>query len=151
VLKQYKKILFISAIVIFVLAVAGAVYFSFFYLPKCQNYECFQNYMNKCSKATYVNDEPEASWGYKILGTSNEDCAIKVTLLMAKKGELGIDQYVNDAMTCYYPTGIAAYPENDLGKCHGQLKEDLQEIIINKMHSYLLENLGKFDESLNKV
>lgn len=150
-LKQYKKIIFISAIVIFVLAVAGAVYFSFFYLPKCQNYECFQGYMSKCSKATYVNDEPEASWGYKILGTSNGNCAVEVSLLMAKKGELGIDQYVNDAMTCYYPTGIAAYPEKDLGKCHGQLKEDLQELIINKMHSYLLENLGKFDESLNKV
>ena len=150
-LKQYRKIIFISAIVIFVLAVAGAVYFSFLYLPKCQNYECFQEYMSKCSKATYVNDEPEASWGYSIIGRLNENCAIKVTLLMAKKGELGIDKYVNDAMTCYYPKGVAAYPEKDLSKCHGQLKEDLQELIINKMHSYLLENLGKFDESLNKV
>jgi hypothetical protein len=151
VLKQYRKIIFILTIVIFVLAIAGAVYFSFFYLPKCQNYECFQNYMSRCSKAAYVNDESEASWGYNILGTSNGDCAVKVSLLMAKKGELGIDKYVDDAMTCYYPKGVAAYPEQDLSKCHGQLKEDLQEIIINKLHSYLLENLGKFDESLNKV
>ena len=150
-LKQYRKTVFISVIVIFVLAIVGAVYLSFFYLPKCQNYECFQGYMSRCSKATFVNDESEASWGYRIMGASNDNCAVQVTLLMAKKGELGIDQYVNDAMTCYYPMGIAAYPESDLGKCHGLLKEDLQGVIINKMHSYLLENLGSFDDSLNKV
>jgi hypothetical protein len=54
-------------------------------------------------------------------------------------------------MTCYYPLGTAAYAEKDLSKCHGLLKEELQTIIINKLHAYILENLGKVEEGLEKA
>jgi hypothetical protein len=104
--------------------------------------------MARCSKGTFVNDEPQASWGYRILGTESKQCEIEVTLLQAKQGELGIDKFVGDEMTCYYPVGISAYAEKDLTKCHGLLKEELQQIIINKLHAYVIENLGKLDESL---
>ncbi len=150
-LKTTQKYLYISLIVVLVLALIGAVYITFFHVPACSNFECWQKYMAKCSKATFVNDEPEAAWGYKVLGVENRQCVINVRLLMAKQGELGVNELVGQEMKCYYQKGVAAYAEKDLSKCHGILKENLQTIVITKLHTYILENLGKFDESLNKV
>jgi hypothetical protein len=142
---------YIGLIAALALVMIGAIYLGFFYLPECQNYECFQKYMIKCSKATYINEEPEASWGYRINGARNGDCEITVTLLQAKQGELRINALAGEEMKCYYTKGTSAYPEKDLVKCHGILKEDMQTLIINKLHAYILENLGKFEESLSKL
>ena len=50
-----------------------------------------------------------------------------------------------------YPKGIPIYPEKDLSKCHGRLKEELQAIIINKLHTYIIENIGEFRGNLTSV
>ena len=52
-------------------------------------------------------------------------------------------------MSCFYDFGIAEYPEKDLSKCHGRLKEELQRIVIEKLHSHILENLGKIEAGLD--
>ena len=36
-------------------------------------------------------------------------------------------------------------PESDIGSCHGPLKEGLQDLIIQKLHSYLVQNLGRIN------
>ncbi|MEM4259427.1 MAG: hypothetical protein QXS38_01545 [Candidatus Pacearchaeota archaeon] len=150
-LKRTKQIVYIALIVIMILAIIGAVYFGFIYIHHCSNYECWQKYMSRCSRAAFINDEPEASWRYEIKGTEGKQCVIEVKLLLAKKGELGIEKLIGQKMTCYYPTGVSAYAEKDLTKCHGLLKEELQNIIINKLHSYILENLGKIGEELKSI
>jgi len=141
-----KRNLFIIILFIALILVVG--YMVFFYTKICVNFECFQESMEECSRADYINEEPEASWGYKIKGREGINCVVEVTLLNAKKGELGINEFVGHKMDCSYPAGISAYPEKDLDKCHGRLKEDLQEIIIEKLHLYVLENLKEFQESL---
>ena len=150
-LEKYRGLLYISLIIVVVLAVGGASYLTFVYKPECMNYECWQGHMTRCSAATFINDEPEASWEYETTGMVGKQCAIRVSMLQAKQGELGIDRLVGEEMTCYYPEGIAAYAEKDLSKCHGLLKEDLQQIIISKLHAYILENLGKLNESLKSA
>lgn len=137
--------------IILVVAIIVALYFTFFYASSCASFECFQEAMKKCSKVTYVNEEPEASWGYKITGKSGGQCFIKVTLLQAKQGELGIDKLNGYGMECAYPTGISTYPEKDLTRCSGKLREELQTIVINKLHSYLLSNLGQLNESIRSL
>ncbi|MEM4271591.1 MAG: hypothetical protein QXD13_00665 [Candidatus Pacearchaeota archaeon] len=149
--KTTKKKLYFAGLIALVIVIIVASYLTFFYTPRCQNFECFREKMIDCSKGSYVNEKLEASWGYKIIGKSGKSCAIRVTLLNAKKGELGIENLVGEQMECYYPIGVYAYPESDLSKCHGLLKEDLQSIVINKLHAYILENLGKFEEGLSKV
>ncbi|KKQ16334.1 MAG: hypothetical protein US28_C0002G0001, partial [Candidatus Daviesbacteria bacterium GW2011_GWA1_36_8] len=49
---------------------------------------------------------------------------------------------------CLYERGVSAYPEKDLAKCHGRLKEELQTEIIKKLHSYVLTNVGDINRSL---
>ncbi len=147
-LKQTRRIVFIALIVVVILAVIGAAYLAFFYMPNCENYECWQKYMSRCSRATFINDEPEAAWKYEIEGRNGKLCDVSVELLLAKQGELGIDRLVGEEMTCSYPFGISAYAEKDLSRCHGALKEELQGLIINKLHSYIIENLGQIGEGL---
>ena len=150
-LKETRKKVYIGLIILAVLALAGAVYFSLGYVPQCQNYECWQKSMTSCSKATFVSEETEATWRYSVAGAQDKQCAIEVELLLAKQGELGISNLIGERMTCSYPLGESAYAEKDLSKCHGILKEDLQTLMINKLHAYVLENLGKIEEGLKQA
>ena len=149
-LKQTKKKVYIALIVVLAIVIFSVIYINFIYSPSCQNYECWQKYMTKCSRASFISEQTEASWGYEITGKTDSLCNIEVTLLLAKKGELGIEKLVGSKMICSYQIGTATYAEKDLSACHGILKEELQTMIINKLHSYLLENLGQVSEGLEQ-
>jgi hypothetical protein len=150
-LKKTKKKLLIMLIIVFVISALLFVYLNFVYAPNCQNYECWQKYMTTCQKASFINEQTEASWGYEIKGKTDNQCNIEVTLLLAKKGELGISEIVGDKMICSYDIGTATYAEKDLSACHGLLKEELQTLIINKLHAYILEHLGQVAEGIEKA
>ena len=146
------KAVVVWVIVILILVSAGvALYLNYSYYPKCTSYECFKDSMVKCSRVSYVNDGAEATWEYKIEGTNKNSCQIMVTLLQAKEGSLGIDRLNGYSMECSYPIGISNYPEKDLTKCSGKLREELQTIIINKLHIYIINNLGALNESIKSL
>ena len=132
------------------LIAAATLYYTFSY-RECADYGCFQKRMAACSLGTYINEEPEASWHYNILGKNRGLCGVEVTLLQAKEGELSLREVEGLSMTCSYELGIANYPEKDLVNCHGLLKEKLQEIIIKKLHQYVVGNIGKINEELYGV
>lgn len=136
---------------VLVILVAFTAYITFFAQTNCKNYECFQNKMFSCDKASYVNEQTEATWLYIITGSYGDNCNIDVKLVQAKQGELGIDKLRGLSMQCSYLLGTSAYPEKDLSKCHGRLKEELQIIIINKLHSYIVENLGTIKSGLESA
>lgn len=115
---------------------------------QCSSLSCFQEKMSRCALASYVNEEPQASWEYQINGRTSEGCAIQVTLLQAKEGDLELRKYEGHKMICTYPKGTIAFPDKDMSRCHGQLKEDLQDIIIKKLHQYVLDNLGDIASGL---
>ena len=117
----------------------------------CPNFDCFRQQMIECKFATYVNEEAEASWGYKIIGKSGNMCQIEVTLLGAKEGTLNLRQYEGNSMICAYDLGIATYPEKDLSQCSGELKENLQSVIIDKLFRYIVDNVGEIKEELREV
>lgn len=150
-LRGTKNKLYIALIIVFSISALVFIYLSFFYTPQCQNYDCWKEYMTKCRRASFVSEQTEASWGYKIKGIMDGQCNVDVTLLLAKKGELGITDLVGSKMTCSFPIGQATYAEKDLSVCQGILKENLQTIIINKLHAYILENLGQVAEGLEKA
>jgi hypothetical protein len=140
-----KVLAFVSLAIVFIFL---AVFMAFFVSPSCEDFTCFRKAMEKCDKTKYLNDEPEATWRYEILGSVDNKCDVKVTLLQPKAGELGIEKLIGNDMICSYPKGIAVYPEKDLERCHGRLKEELQSMVIRRLHRYLIENLGEVDQSL---
>ena len=136
--------------VLSITAIVFALYFTIYQPVKCDSYECFQGKMMTCEKATYINEEPEASWKYEIKNSENGECKIEVILLQAKKGDLELENLAGLGMECRYPEGIITYPEKDLGACSGALKEQLQGIVIKKLYTYILDNLGELDEELSQ-
>lgn len=129
-----------------------AVYLTFFHSPVCSDFECFKNAMSNCiQKTSYINEESEASWKYTIIKKDINRCDVEVKLLQTKAGELGIDKLNGKIMICSFALGYATYPEKELSLCHGELKEMLQEIIIDKLHVNVIENLGRIDEGLNSA
>lgn len=138
--------------VLAVLAVLTAVviiYLLFFNYKICTDYSCFSESMRACRRAVYINEEPQASWQYTVQGVSEGACNVDAKLLNAKKGELGLEKIVGYEMNCFYPIGTAAYPEKDLSLCHGRLKEEFQSITIERLHTLVIENLGKIGAGIN--
>ena len=142
-------------LIVFLILIGVIVIFSVVYLflsyegKTCEDLECFRDSMIACDKAKYLNEEPEATWRYAVKGLKDENCIVEVTLLQTKQGELGLDKLSGMKMECEYPNGVFAYPEKNLDNCHGRLKEEFQNVIINKLHTYILENLGDIDDNLN--
>lgn len=125
-----------------------AIYATFVRAPRCQTFECFGEHMSQCKQVQYMNDGEEATWKYEILGIEGSACVVEVTLLQPKEGELGIEELSGYSMECGFPKGVVTYPEKDLGSCSGRLKEEMQEIVIKKLHTYIVDNIGEIDESL---
>ena len=56
-----------------------------------------------------------------------------------------------EEMTCYTQLGSISSPQGNLANCHCLLKEDMQSLIINKLHNYIVVNLGTINEELEKA
>jgi hypothetical protein len=142
-----KTVLIIGLIVV----LAVAVYFTFFYSYKCYDKACFVAHQEKCSRTSFVNEKDQAVWKYYIKGEKDGKCVINVKLNRVKEGNLDLIRLQGKDMNCYLPVGAITNPEADISKCSGELKEGMQEIIINNLHSYILDNVGTIDEELDKV
>lgn len=146
-----RKDVIIILSILFLIVLSFAMYYTFFHTRLCGDYECFKAGMRDCSRVSYVNEGQEATWNYKINGNDGNNCIIDVTLLQAKQGVLGIEKLNGYSMTCSYPLGTSNYPEKDLTKCSGKLREELQTIIINKLHIYIINNLGELNQSIQNL
>ena len=121
------------------------------YSKHCSDITCFNTYLGKCHKAVYVSDVTDATWRYEIIGKSQGKCLVNVKLLVAKEGNADLKGLENNEMDCYTELGDIKDPKADLRNCNGLLKEKVQEVIIQKMHAYILENIGKISTELQKV
>jgi len=129
----------------------GAIYFTFYFNYTCEDMACFRAHQRECSRTTIINNAEDTTWKYKILGESNKACEIEVMVLKVKQGELDKKRIEGKNMFCYLPLGDDTAPESDIDNCHGLLKEELQSMIIEKLHLYVIENIGEISEELKKV
>ena len=54
-------------------------------------------------------------------------------------------------MVCYLPLGVVATPENNPNICTGKLKEEMQSLIIQKLHEYIVQNLGEISNEIAQI
>ncbi len=146
-----KEVLKFFIIFLVFLIVLISVYYFFFYTEVCNDKECFESFLAKCKRVEWINDAEEATWIYTIKGISEESCEVEVKLLIVKRGKIEMTKAEGKSMTCYLPLNTFMSPEQDLASCNGLLKEELQELLIKRLHSYILENLGKISEELTKA
>ncbi|HRZ85435.1 MAG TPA: hypothetical protein P5277_01515 [Candidatus Paceibacterota bacterium] len=148
--KVNPKILVILGILIFIVFIL-AMYFTFFYSVKCKNIACWDYKIERCSRAIYINDIKDISWKYKIIGRKDSLCEVKAKVIEVRGGLIDSKILEGKEMTCMLPLNIVTFPENDPNLCYGRLKEEMQGLIIKKLHQYILTNLGSINQNLTKI
>lgn len=146
------KNLIIEAIVL--IALVGIIITSYFMITsvnKCDDSACFSQALVSCDKVSFVADKTESIFYYQILGQKDNACQVNVRLLQIKQGTSELDKLRNKEMICVLPLGSYSVPEENIQRCHGELREQIQEIMIQRMHSELVENLGSIKDELTKV
>ena len=150
--------------IIFVAAVAflSLLFFNFVYTKKCQDQGCFESALSSCKKVSFLKDSEEATWNYEIKGGIEgnflcrfnlggcKQCSIAVQFLQVKKGDKELKVLEGKKMECILPINSIQAPERDISKCQGSLKEEMQALIIKRLHNYIVNNVGKIGEELTK-
>ena len=142
-------IAFLAVLILVVLL--AAIYFTFFFSYKCDSKECFLLKQESCKRATYLNIADGTTWFYQIKGKDSGRCEILTRILNVNEGSFDQEALEGKDMTCLMKIGDTSPPEAEIGNCHGLLKEGLQEIIIKRLHQYVLDNLGEIGEDLESI
>lgn len=132
--------------VLIIVAIIGA-YITFIYHPVCDNLACWDSKLRECSRASYLNEPVDVTWQYTILGKESVDgedkCKVNVKAIEIKRGLKKTEVLEGNSMICYLPFGVVTAPEGNPNICQGRLKEEMQGLIIQKLHEYIVQNLGE--------
>lgn len=137
--------------VLILIVLIAAIYFTFFFYYKCDDAACFKAHQEKCSKTKFLNNIENAEWQYKINGKKDGKCEISVKINQVNKGDVDKLTLEGKSMICLLPVGDINSPEGDISNCHGELKEEMQWLIIQKLHNYIVTNLGEIGVELNNI
>lgn len=150
--KSYKKSIYI-ALIILILGVGGYFAYSFFYTAKeCGDYRCYTESLDNCRKVWFTRESDKYVWRYEILNSMDKfTCNVDVRLLKIKEGASRAEKLEGQNMVCQIKKTTTLLPEEDMLICTGPLRERLQEVIIDRMHNYLLENLEQVREEFKGI
>ncbi len=140
-------VLLIAAIII----ISILLYFSFISIRKVDTQQGFNQALTNCDRVEYIRDGDRAIWKYTILGKQRDFCNVEVRLVSAKEGVQDIKDVEGLNMICSVAEGLAINPEENLKNCHGLLKEGLQDILIEKMHAYIISNIEQIGEEFSTI
>ena len=134
-----------KVILILLVVIIWAIYKMFFSYPTCNNWDCFNSYLENCNRVKFIGESNELVFEYTINGNLNDICKVNVKLLQGELNNQDSIKLENQEMICNLPKGAIIVPESDIGNCHGLLKEGLQDLIIEKLYTYLVQNLGRIN------
>ncbi|RZB30301.1 MAG: hypothetical protein SRB1_02581 [Desulfobacteraceae bacterium Eth-SRB1] len=120
------------------------IWVMFFSYAKCETWSCFNNHLENCDRVKFVGGT-SMIFEYVVKGISDGECEVDVQLLQGELNNKELAELEMRKMTCMLPEGVVMIPESDIGNCHGMLKEGLQDLVIEKLHSYLVQNLGRIN------
>jgi len=141
-----KKLIGLAFIIVLIVLICYSVYFFFYYSKPCGTSECFIKSMESCKRVSWIKEDEQASWSYTISGKQDKNCEVIVKLLRIKQGLIENEKLEGKEMICIVEQTSTTLPGEDISRCSGKLKEELQDIIIQRMHNYLLENIGDLKE-----
>lgn len=131
------------------LTLVGIIYFNWIFSYDCKSLECFKAHEEKCSRAIYILDSEISTMKYQIIRNTNGLCEIEITNLQIKEGTVESKNLEGKFMNCFVKIGETKNPESDLKNCHGEFKEELQELIIKNMHAQIVKKLNENSTQIN--
>jgi flagellar basal body-associated protein FliL len=143
-----KKKIIIFSILIFIITIS--IFYIIFNViaphKRCDSWECFNENLEKCRKTKFAGGGKEILFGYTIQGGKDNYCQITVEYLQGDISIKDSKEFLGKKMICKTPKGIIMLPESDLSRCSGELKEKLQEQIISRLHTYIIQNIGEINK-----
>lgn len=146
-----KLIMLIVTLAILFILVLASIYVLYMNMKTCTTEECFNAALIKCSRTYYQKDSTNTIIEYQIKGRLRDSCRINVKLLQVREGSVELIAIQGKEMLCSLPLNVVMAPESNLDECHGLLKEEIQSLVITRMHAQIVENLGKISEETTKV
>jgi|SRR3989344_4125161 len=142
---KYQSRFFIYLIVLIAVALA---WFGFFYITKtCDDQNCFDKELSRCNRARFIGGE-SMIFEYTIKEKSGESCFVNLKLIQGELNNQDSIKLEGKSMICSIPLGIIITPESNIINCHGLLKEGIQDIYIERLHKYLVQNIGRINLEL---
>jgi len=126
------------------------IYLFFIKEEKCNDELCFRINLRNCEKASYNTGE----WFYRIIGKSKGDCIVYVKNIYLYGKDVDIAETLKGKeMNCYIPLYEAGFymPTDDIDKCHGPLKEAILDLMVKRMHLYIIKNIGEINVTEIKI
>jgi len=148
------KLLAVITILLIILVLGVFIYLFFFRTVNCQlnDEACFSSSIINCDRASFIRENEEFVTSYNIIGKSGDNCEVTVSIIQVKKGSSELSLLEGKSMICNVRAGLNIQsPEKDIRNCQGLLKEEIQNIIIQKMHAQLIENMVQIKEDITKV
>lgn len=131
-------------LILLLVAVLMLIFFRYIYYTNCKDDTCFKNKLQNCDRTKYLS-EGKTIYKYYILGRKADICRVQITLLGGEFEEADLSPLQGKSMICYIPLNLAEMPGDNIARCHGVLKEGLQDIMIKKLNFYIAENVGKIN------
>jgi len=151
---EFRKLMssgsIIASVVIIIIGLGFLYYFAIYgSVTECGDLACYQEYLESCKKSFLVNEDENYVYRYEILGANgNSYCNVDVRLMRVKNGGGDAQSLEGLAMICKSNRFEEMLPEKDMLACSGRLREELQEIIIDRLHNQILQNLGQIKAEL---
>lgn len=142
-----RKVIVVLVLLVVVLLV---LWFRFFGYKNCGDWNCFNENLKACDRAEFVGGA-DMIFGYTIRGALDAGCKVDVELLVGELNNQDSISLERQKMSCILPMGVVMIPESNIGNCHGMLKEGLQDLVIKKLHTYIVQNLGKINLEVLEV
>lgn len=133
-----KKRIIITTILILLL-IALLIYSSFIFSKHCYNQTCFKTMVSECRRADFKSSDL-VRLENRIIGPSLKGCKIKVVSL---ENELGIPP--GKEMICYLPYGLRIMPSAKIEYCSGELREEIQTVLISELYKTVGQNTEKLN------
>jgi hypothetical protein len=126
------------------------IYLFFIKEEKCNNELCFRINLRSCERASYSDGE----WFYRIIGKEKDSCVVYVKNIYLKEKEIEISEALKGKdMKCNIPLSEAGFymPIDNIEKCSGPLKEAILDLMVKKMHLYIIKHIGEINATEIKI
>ena len=143
---------------VFLILFLTGYYFGYLRENCGQDKECFNAKLNSCKPAEFLNIRNNNVYIYRSANNFMKYCKLNIKLA---RTAVGTDPDVvklleGKSMSCNIPKteikNLNIDEVNDVLKyCHGELKEGLYELIINRMYTYLIAQLNPIKEEVDKL
>jgi hypothetical protein len=136
------------ALIFLIIIMAGLLYI-LISKERCLSQGCFLNSLWKCKEVTFTNAQENSTWYYSIKGVSADKCEVYVEVKRLVTDAETSAALTGKSMMCDVPKDLAGsfMPESKIEYCHGLLKESIQDLIIKRMHLFIVQNIGQINQS----